>query len=213
MSAEQVKKNIIHGFSDKVDKDNEHFINFLQPDLRTHTLTKLEGSNFDGADVIDIAGQGSLYVHIQRLKEEVQDDVIGTEEVSDDKPSCSGMQTNPIHISHSDSDSEEEVPHVSFSNRDYSSWRELRRMQDEEFAESLRVDQEKVNIAEQEKERKEKMEDIRNMLKLKFSGNQAKESSIHLAFRFPDGKKLNYIFDGHDTTMVYRLVFNILFQQ
>ena len=46
------------------------------------------------------------------------------------------------------------------------------------------------------------MEDIRNMLKLKFSGNQAKESSIHLAFRFPDGKKLNYIFDGHDTTMV-----------
>ena len=65
MSAEQVKKNIIHGFSDKVDKDNEHFINFLQPDLRTHTLTKLEGSNFDGADVIDIAGQGSLYVHIQ----------------------------------------------------------------------------------------------------------------------------------------------------
>ena len=65
MSAEQVKKNITHGFSDKVNKDNEHFINFLQPDPRTHTLTKLEGSNFDGADVIDIAGQGSLYVHVQ----------------------------------------------------------------------------------------------------------------------------------------------------
>lgn len=30
------------------------------------------------------------------------------------------------------------------SLKDYSSWRELRRMQDEEFAVSLRVDQEKV---------------------------------------------------------------------
>ena len=65
MSAGQVKKNIIRGFSDKIDKDNEHVINILQPDPRTHTLTKLDGSNFDGADVINIAGQGSLYVHIQ----------------------------------------------------------------------------------------------------------------------------------------------------
>ena len=40
-------------------------ISFLQPDRRTHTLTKLERYDFDGEDVIDLVGQGSLYVHIK----------------------------------------------------------------------------------------------------------------------------------------------------
>ena len=65
MSAEQVQKNIFHGFSDKIDDEKELCINFLQSDARTHTLTKLEGMNFDGGDVIDVAGQGSLYVHFE----------------------------------------------------------------------------------------------------------------------------------------------------
>ena len=64
MSAEQVRKNIFHGFSDKLDDGEEFCIHFLQPDSRTHTLTKLDGMNFDGADVIDF-GQGSLYVHLE----------------------------------------------------------------------------------------------------------------------------------------------------
>ena len=51
MSAEQVQKNIFHGFSDKVDDGKEFCIKFLQPDPRTHTLTKVDRVNFDGGDV------------------------------------------------------------------------------------------------------------------------------------------------------------------
>ena len=48
----------------------------------------------------------------------------------------------------------------------------------------------------------QKTEEIRDLLKLKVSRNEAKDSTVHLAFRFPDGRKLNYFFEGQDTTMV-----------
>ena len=42
---------------------------------------------------------------------------------------------------------------------------------------------------------------MRELLKLKFCKNEA-NSPIHLAFRFPDGKKLHPYFDLKNTTMV-----------
>lgn len=40
------------------------------------------------------------------------------------------------------------------------------------------------------------------MLQMKFSKTTPTENPVHLAFRFPDGKKLEYVFDEKDPTMV-----------
>ena len=48
----------------------------------------------------------------------------------------------------------------------------------------------------------QKTEELRSLLQMKFSKNAPEDEAVHLAFRFPDGKKLEYVFEEKDPTMV-----------
>ena len=68
MSPHQVKNAVFRGFSDKLDQNEAIEITYLQPDSHALTLTKIEKSDFDGGDVIDLAGQGSLYIQFESVE-------------------------------------------------------------------------------------------------------------------------------------------------
>lgn len=62
MSSQQVKNTLIRGFSDKAV--GKVTVSYLTADPNLHVLTKVEEreGGADGADIIQLAGQGSLYV-------------------------------------------------------------------------------------------------------------------------------------------------------
>jgi len=64
MSSQQVRNTVIRGFSDKVT--GKPVVTFLTADPKLHVLTKVEEqeSGANGADVLSLAGQGSLYIRI-----------------------------------------------------------------------------------------------------------------------------------------------------
>ena len=56
-------------FSDKIEHESNTSITFLQADAHTHALVMLnEGEKFDGAVIIDLAGQGSLYINLIKVR-------------------------------------------------------------------------------------------------------------------------------------------------
>ena len=65
MSPEHVRRAIVRGFSDKMGQNENNKIIYMQPDGRTHTLARIDKTNFDGGDVIDLAGQASLYIQVE----------------------------------------------------------------------------------------------------------------------------------------------------
>ena len=67
MSSRQVRNTIVRGFSEKITEHEAERIVYLQSDPHTHTLTKIEKQECDGDDVIDLAGQGSLYIRLETV--------------------------------------------------------------------------------------------------------------------------------------------------
>ena len=61
MSSQEVQHVIIEGFVGYFISKNPCF-SFLSPDPKLHVFTKLENRQLDGSDVIELAGQGSLYI-------------------------------------------------------------------------------------------------------------------------------------------------------
>ena len=72
MSSKQVQNTLIRGFSEKIV--GKVGTSYLVADPKFHVLTKVEEqtSGANGADVIELAGQGSLYVRITVSKQKFQ---------------------------------------------------------------------------------------------------------------------------------------------
>lgn len=68
MSPQQVKSALFKAFSRKLDRNETIQITYMQPNPHTHTLTTVDKSDFDGGDVIDLAGQGNLYIRTELVE-------------------------------------------------------------------------------------------------------------------------------------------------
>ena len=64
----QVKNALFRGFPDKLGKNETTEITYLQPNPQIHTLTPINKTDYDGGDVIDLAGQGSLYIQLESIE-------------------------------------------------------------------------------------------------------------------------------------------------
>lgn len=56
----------------------------------------------------------------------------------------------------------------------------------------------------------QRTEELQSLLQMKFSKNGPKDGAVRLAFRFPDGKKLEHVFEEKDSTIVSSLNYSIL---
>ena len=58
---------IVREFSETIAQHEAEQIIYLQLDPHTHTLAKIEKQECDGDDIIDLAGQGSLYIRLETV--------------------------------------------------------------------------------------------------------------------------------------------------